>query len=373
MKIEDNILRYYLRNCYFINGTAYAGKSTMCRMLAEKYNMLHMEENYETNTFTSIVEPDLQPNLNYFNTMESWQAFVSRTPDEYESWVMGNNREIQGFEIAHMISVSQNRKVIVDTNLPIETLRRISSYNRVAFLLSPKSMSVHKFFDRGDPEKNMLLREINKTENPEKTLENFKNCIARVNSRERYDEFASSGFFTFVRKDCDKDTRGEMLSALSKHFLLDADVRVVRVKNTSSLWKPLRDFAYNASWAAGRHLADMMDKNAFSDWESVFAAVHEGEIAGFCTLLKTDYYPENRYAPWISSMFVSENYRSKRISGKLIEAAENFARTQGFKRAYIPTDMEGLYEKYGYRKIDTLLNYAGDTDMIYAKELVYAD
>ena len=99
MKIEDNILRYYLRNCYFINGTAYAGKSTMCRMLAEKYNMLHMEENYETNTFTSIVEPDLQPNLNYFNTMESWQAFVSRTPDEYESWVMGINREIQGFEM----------------------------------------------------------------------------------------------------------------------------------------------------------------------------------------------------------------------------------------------------------------------------------
>ena len=33
MHIENNILKHYLRNCYFITGTAYAGKSTMCAML----------------------------------------------------------------------------------------------------------------------------------------------------------------------------------------------------------------------------------------------------------------------------------------------------------------------------------------------------
>lgn len=30
----------------FINGTAYAGKSTMVAMLAEKYNLIHCGENY---------------------------------------------------------------------------------------------------------------------------------------------------------------------------------------------------------------------------------------------------------------------------------------------------------------------------------------
>ena len=40
MEIADNILKYYLRNVYFITGTAYAGKSTMVRMLAERYNMV---------------------------------------------------------------------------------------------------------------------------------------------------------------------------------------------------------------------------------------------------------------------------------------------------------------------------------------------
>ena len=28
MKIKNNVLKYYLRNVYFITGTAYAGKST---------------------------------------------------------------------------------------------------------------------------------------------------------------------------------------------------------------------------------------------------------------------------------------------------------------------------------------------------------
>ena len=34
MNIDNKILKHYLRNCYFINGTAYAGKSTMCAMLS---------------------------------------------------------------------------------------------------------------------------------------------------------------------------------------------------------------------------------------------------------------------------------------------------------------------------------------------------
>ena len=33
-------------NIYFINGTAYAGKSTMVKLLAEKYNGIACEENY---------------------------------------------------------------------------------------------------------------------------------------------------------------------------------------------------------------------------------------------------------------------------------------------------------------------------------------
>ncbi len=37
--------------------------------------------------------------------------------------------------------------------------------------------------------------------NPEKTMANHRACTAKVNSKEHYDEFENSGFFTIVRKD----------------------------------------------------------------------------------------------------------------------------------------------------------------------------
>ena len=218
MVIEDNILRYYLRNCYFINGTAYAGKSTMCAMLAERFGMLHCAENYNLDTILSVAEPDRQPNLCYVNKMPSWQHFVNRSPEEYEAWTDGNARELTGFEIAELIRLSSDQKVIVDTNIPCEVLKRISDYHHVAVLLSPQSLSVDRFFDRSDPEKQFLLSVIESCPDPEKTLRNFKACIARVNSPERYEAFQTSGFFTLIREDTEKDTREQMIAALAAHF-----------------------------------------------------------------------------------------------------------------------------------------------------------
>lgn len=92
-------------------------------------------------------------------------------------------------------------------------------------------------------------------------------------------------------------------------------------------------------------------------------------IIGFCTFLETDYYPENRYFPWISSIFVDEEYRGNRISEKLIQSAINHARKFGFDKVYIPSNIIGLYEKYGFCKIDELENYDGDIDNIFMKEI----
>lgn len=144
-------------------------------------------------------------------------------------------------------------------------------------------------------------------------------------------------------------------------------VKVQRVLPGTSLWAELICYAESCSWIAGGHLAKMMTENRFEDWESVFAAVDSEGIAGFCTLLKTDYYPENRYSPWISTIFVDERCRGRRLSGVLIDTAAAFAEEQGFEKVYIPSDIVGLYEKYGFQKIDQLKNYGGDIDFIFAR------
>ena len=68
-------------------------------------------------------------------------------------------------------------------------------------------------------------------------------------------------------------------------------------------------------------------------------------------------------------MFVDEDYRGHRISGRLIEYANDYARACGFSRTYIPTEHVGLYEKYGYRYLGDIVNYSGGTDRLYVKEL----
>lgn len=219
MKIENNILKHYLRNCYFINGTACAGKSTMCAMLARRYDMVHCEENYNLDTILSVADPARQPNICYMNTKPSWEHFVSRSPMEYAEWVDGNNAELAGFEIAELIRLSADRKVIVDTNIPCELLWEISDYDHVAIMLSPQSMSAERFFERDAPEKQFLLKVIEGC--PEGTLDNFKACIAEINSPQRYAAFQNSGFFTLVREDNGVDTKEETLAALAKHFKLE--------------------------------------------------------------------------------------------------------------------------------------------------------
>lgn len=146
-------------------------------------------------------------------------------------------------------------------------------------------------------------------------------------------------------------------------------MNISRIEKNSEKWNELISYAQSCSWIVGRHLADMMKRNAFTEWESVFAAVSEDKVIGFCTFLKTDYYPENRYSPWISSIFVDESYRGNRISEKMIETVISYAKEQGFSKVFIPSDMIGFYEKYGFIKIDEMQNFSGDIDNIFVKEI----
>ena len=147
-------------------------------------------------------------------------------------------------------------------------------------------------------------------------------------------------------------------------------MEIIRVKYGTDLYKKLIDYAENCSWIAGKHLAQILRENNFLEWEAVFAAVSEDEIIGFCTFLETDYYPENRYSPWISSIFVDEKFRGNRIIFAMIEKAAEHAKLWNFNKVYIPSDMTGFYEKCGFEKIDELENYGGDIDNIFVRKIL---
>ena len=218
MQIANNILKHYLKNVYFITGTAYAGKTTTVGMLAERYNMKCCSENYHMAVSEIVATPESHPDICYNRLLSDWRDFVTRTPEEYERWIYAVGREAAEFEIAELIAISQSEKVIVDTNIPVDVLREIADYDHVAVMLSPQSMSVERFFDRSDPDKQFLLSVIDSCDDPELVMENYRAGLARINSREHYEEYANSGFFCVVREDNGLDTREEVCDKIAKHF-----------------------------------------------------------------------------------------------------------------------------------------------------------
>lgn len=218
MKIENNILKHYLKNVYFITGTAYAGKSTTVKMLAERYDMIFCGENYHSEVADIVATPEKQPDSCYIKNLTDWKDFVTRSPEEYARWIFDTAKEAAEFEVAQLISIAKDKKVIVDTNIPIDILKEISDYNHVAVMLAPQSMSVERFFDRSDPEKQFILSVIDSCDNAEEVMENYKRGLALINSQENYNELAESGFFTVVREDDGKDTREEVCDRIAKHF-----------------------------------------------------------------------------------------------------------------------------------------------------------
>ena len=188
-------------NAYFVNGTAYAGKSTLVKCLAEKYGGIACEENYH-DVLANELNPDEFPCLTYTRDLEDWHDFIRRTPDEYEAWIDGSAKECEKLELRILENLcKQGKPVFVDTNISIETLKKITARDHVLIMLADPDISVNLFFNRPDREKQFLYRLIMEEEDPEMALDNFRQCLARINSRKRYDAFLNSGFNVILRDE----------------------------------------------------------------------------------------------------------------------------------------------------------------------------
>lgn len=155
-------------NVYFINGTAYAGKSTMVKLLAEKYDGIACEENYQDRLLENLDTKEF-PNLTYTRDLQDWGEFVRRTPDEYEAWVNGVTKEctVLEIEILKDLVSRTKKKIFVDTNISVEILHEISDENHVLIMLADPNISVQRFFERPDKEKQFLYQLLLKEDNPE--------------------------------------------------------------------------------------------------------------------------------------------------------------------------------------------------------------
>lgn len=194
-----------LSNVYFVIGTSYAGKSTIVKNLAKKHNGIALEENYHDEKLPELDSKEF-PNLTYTRDLEDWHEFIRRTPDEYVTWVNNVKKECETVELQILEELlqkpeAQDKKIFVDTNICIDTLHKISDTKHVLVMLADPEIGVHRFFDRPDPEKQFLYQLMLEEPDPQAALDNYREILTRIMSKESYDELENSGFKVIYRDE----------------------------------------------------------------------------------------------------------------------------------------------------------------------------
>ena len=116
--------------------------------------------------------------------------------------------------------------------------------------------------------------------------------------------------------------------------------------------------------------AKKMEANDFESNERVLAALHDDEVAAFCTFTNRDEMPkEYGFGPFIGFLFAAEKYRGNRLSEQMVNAACNEAKEQGFSVIYLMSGKVGLYEKYSFTKVGDYITIYGSVDQLFSKAL----
>ena len=199
--ILAKIQKMKFENIYFINGNAYAGKSTMVKLLAERHNGICCEENYHNKLLGGLNKNEF-PALTYTRDLQDWALFIRRTPDEYAAWIDACNNECTKLEIEILTRLSrEGKKIFVDTNIPTNVLHEISDTDHTLIMLADPQISVSRFFDRPDKEKQFIYQLLLAESDPDAAIKNYRAILEKINSQENYNAFKNSGFNVIFRDE----------------------------------------------------------------------------------------------------------------------------------------------------------------------------
>ena len=187
-----------LSNVYFIIGTSYAGKSTTVKNLAKRHHGIALEENYHDAKLPELDAKEF-PNLCYTRDLQDWHEFIRRTPEEYITWLKNVKKECEIIELQMIGELlekpeAQGKKIFVDTNICIETLHRITDPRHVLVMMAPAEDGINRFFDRPDAEKQFLYQLMLEEPDPQAALDNYREMLTQLHSKESYDELLNAGF-----------------------------------------------------------------------------------------------------------------------------------------------------------------------------------
>ena len=148
MRFQDNVLKEYLKNVYFICGTPCGGKTTVSRELGRRYGIAVYSADDEFSRHQKLSDARFQPSMN--KKFKDADEFFGRTVQEYRKWLTDNTREQLEFVILDLIRLSENQKVLCDCDLSVDEADALTKPERVAFLIREPADLMKEYCGRPD-------------------------------------------------------------------------------------------------------------------------------------------------------------------------------------------------------------------------------
>lgn len=219
MKISNNMLKHNLKNVYFLGGTACGGKTTMGKVIAKKYNIVHFDDNYHNDNFKEfkkLCESKYQPYNAKIDEIRanSWEDYFARLANG-DDFLNNSILEQLEYIFLELIKLSQNQKVIADLHLPLEFAKEITDYNKVAFLITSPENVLKDYYHREDHKD--IYELIMSLDEPQISLDNLHSYLHNTTNN-FFNAVKNSDFYYIIRDE--NSTVEKTLALLEKHFEL---------------------------------------------------------------------------------------------------------------------------------------------------------
>ena len=203
------------KNVYFITGTATGGKTTMSKLLAEKYGFVRYDVDEEFDRHKQLSNPKEQPNMN--KNFKNADEFFMREKDEYVAWLKNNSKEQLEFVLEDLAKLSKKQKIVCDLHLTVKEAEQIANVNQIVFLIRENNNNIiDDYCNRKSHEGFNMF--INSATNPKLAKQNCNQVLKIIND-ERCDNIKNSKFFYIERNS--HSTIENTLKQIENHFGLN--------------------------------------------------------------------------------------------------------------------------------------------------------
>ena len=211
MIFQDNVIKEYLKNVYFVTGTPCGGKTTISRELAIRHNLLVYDVDEQFANHQKISNAAFQPAMN--KVFKNADEFFGRTVEEYKNWLIDNTREQLDFVLLDLVRLSQNQIVVCDCHLTMEDVKKYTEPSRIVFLIREPSDIVDDYCKR--PDHQDFSDFINSTSDAEKAKAVCNETLKSLNEK-YYDDIKESGYCWIERTS--KSTVQGTVGEVERHF-----------------------------------------------------------------------------------------------------------------------------------------------------------